>query len=203
MPEPEKHLEEKTTNIIPAAPAPEETAELKVEKTEEQTASSRQEIQPFPEVSPAEPSGPDTSTAIDGNDPLLKEILPVPSQFTDEGYIVIKTFVGDGVIPLEGSDVAVYKETLGRKELLSLQTTDEEGHTPKITVKTVGREIAELPSKELPYITCFVNAWAPSYYPVVNRAVDVFSGETSLVEIEMVPLPEEKPGTSPEVRTGG
>ena len=198
MPEPEEKLEEKTVDSIPTIPMPEETVES--------VASSEQETQPFPEVPPAEPTnfhGQDISTEMNSSNPLLKEILPTPCDFTDEGYLVIKTFAGDGVIPLEGSDVVVYTEVAGKKELLSLQTTDEEGHTPQITVKTVGREKADLPGKELPYVTCFVNAWAPSYYPVVNQAVDVFGGETSFVEIEMVPLPDEKPGTSPGVMTDG
>ncbi len=191
--------QEETAGALPEGPIPEK---------EEEPAAAAPSVPEFP---PPEtpPEGtertyePETFTTMDKSNPLFKDILPVPSDFTDEGNVVVKTHLGDGVIPLEGSNVAVYTEQAGKKVLLGLQTTDEEGRTPKIIIKTVGRDLSKLPGRVIPYTTCFINAWAPNYYPVVNREVEVFSGETSLVEIEMVPLPEERPGTPPEVRKGG
>lgn len=166
---------------------------------------------PVPELPPTETlpektereREPEAVITMDRNDPLFKDILPAPSDFTDKGEVVVKICIGDEAVPLEGSNVAIYTEQAGKKVLLGLQTTDEEGCTPKITIKTVGRDASELPGRVIPYTTCFINVWAPNYYPVVNREVEVFGGETSLVEIEMVPLPEERPGTPPEVRMGG
>lgn len=176
-----------------AAPAPEATAQPETPSTA-----------PVPGTSPEEYTqryGPGLPPGINGSNPLLKDILPTQDNLTGEGHLIVRTYVGDKTIPLEGSEVAVYKDISGKKELLSLQTTNEEGKTQELTIRTISEEATTVPSREMPYTTCFVNAWAPHYYPVVNREVDIFGGETSLVEIEMVPLPEERPGTSPEVRT--
>ncbi len=129
--------------------------------------------------------------------------IPPPCRPADEGYVIVRAFTGKKAAPVEGADIAVYKESYGKKELMSIQETGEEGITPQIAVKTVKRESTELPGQMMPSATYYINAWAPRYYPIVNRAVDVFGGEVSLVEIEMKPLAEEKPGTPAEVSASG
>lgn len=160
------------------------------------------ELPPIPEI-PTRACEPEIPPTIDINNPLFKVILPDPCKELNEGCIIVRTYVGEKTIPLEGTAVAVYKAGVRKKELVSLQTTDETGSTPIIMVEAAEKHLSELPGISAPHDHYFVNAWAPHYYPVVDRAVDVFSGAASVLDIQMEPLSEEKPGMPMGVKTGG
>ena len=159
-------------------------------------------VQPPQEIQPERPCKPETA-APEKKEPAAEAPISYLCRPADEGYIIVKAYTGKAAIPVEGADIAIYKEDYGKKELISLQETGEEGSTPRIAVKTAKRESSELPGQMMPYAIYYVNAWAPHYYPVINRRVDVFGGEITSMEIKMQPLPEEKPGTPTEERTSG
>jgi hypothetical protein len=159
----------------------------------------------IPGISPATGTPPTAENPTIPENPTSTEvpISTAPCEELNQGCIIVRTYAGDKMIPLEGTAVAVYKAGIRKKELVSLQTTDETGSTPIITVEAAEIHLSELPGMNAPHATYFVNAWAPHYYPTVDREVDVFSGAASVLEIEMEPLPEEKPGMPMEVKTSG
>lgn len=116
----------------------------------------------------------------------------------DKGFIVIITNSGRGAVPLEGVNVVVDRvnedDPSHRQELVRILKTNSSGRTSKISVDTVSRSLSQTPGNPGPFATYYVSADLLGYVPVHDQPVDVFGGETSLLELELVPEPEDLGG---------
>lgn len=116
----------------------------------------------------------------------------------DSGYIIVSANSGRDAIPIAGVTVVIDRldehDHESRQELVAVLTTNQSGRTEAVKVETVSRTLSQSPGDAGPFMTYYVSARHPGYYPVINRPVDVFGGETSLMELELVPLPEDLSG---------
>ena len=116
----------------------------------------------------------------------------------DSGYIIVSANSGRDAIPIAGVTVVIDRldehDHEGRQELVAVLTTNQSGRTEAVKVETVSRTLSQSPGDAGPFMTYYVSARHPGYYSVINRPVDVFGGETSLLELELVPLSEDHSG---------
>lgn len=154
----------------PAEPEPAREEEASAEMPSMPPPSDR----PFPEEPPEEAS----KTASE----------------TDNGKITVMVNAGREAVPLDGVLVLIDRtddnDPARRHELVWLLETDPSGRTETVTVKTVSRELSQAPGHEGPFATYYVSVWLSGYQPVNDRPVDVFGGQTSLLEVELVPKAE-------------
>ncbi len=117
---------------------------------------------------------------------------------SDSGYIVVTTNSGRDAIPINGVTVVIDRldesDPAGRQELIYVQQTNQSGRTEPVKVKTVSRTLSQSPGDMGPFMTYYISVRHPGYEPVINRPVDVFGGETSILELELIPLPEDLSG---------
>ena len=124
----------------------------------------------------------------------------VQTEKTDdaEGTIIAQVTTARGAVPLFGVTVVIdrldIKDPKGRQELVAVELTDRDGRTKPVKVKTVRRELSLEPGSSDPFSTFYVSAAEKGYEPVKSRPVDVFSGEISIIKIDLVPKPENLAG---------
>lgn len=129
--------------------------------------------------------------------PFPEEVLQEASETapeTDNGKITVMVNAGREAVPLDGVSVLIGRtdedDPARRHELVWLLETDLSGRTETVTVKTVSRELSQVPGYDGPFATYYVSVWLSGYHPVNDRPVDVFGGQTSLLEVELVPKAE-------------
>ena len=103
----------------------------------------------------------------------------------EKGYLVIQTTTTDMIFPIVDSDVFVKNGT----EEFNLKT-DRSGKTETITVNTPDAVFSTEQSDELSYTSLDVTVTKSGYYTIIVKNVQVFAKETSLLYVNMIPLPE-------------
>ncbi len=144
----------------------------------------------------AEQAEAENQTLDDSSRNSDSEESPAPEN--DKGFIVVIANSGRGAVPLEGVNVVIDRvnedDPAHRQELVKILKTNSSGRTPKIPVDTVSRSLSQTPGNPGPFATYYVSADLLGYCPVHDHPVDVFGGETSLLELELVPEPEKLGG---------
>ena len=107
------------------------------------------------------------------------------------GYLRVYISEANGTIPIADATVYVteYKEEGGGDVLYSLRT-DEDGMTPTVPLETPDARESQSPGAKQPYGLVGVNIAAAGYYPAEHAAVPVFSGITSILPVNLLPLGE-------------
>lgn len=114
----------------------------------------------------------------------------------DVGKIIVIVNSGREAFPLADVRVLIDREETidgdGRLELVRVLVTDASGRTEPVTVATVNRELSQSPEDSgLTFSTYYVSARKNGYFSIERYPVDVFGGQTSILELGLVPKPEE------------
>lgn len=107
------------------------------------------------------------------------------------GKIIARVTLASESVPVK--DAVVTATTLdGDKQiLLGIRRTDENGKTTPIDVETPDIEYSLEPENGVkPYTSVDIRVDHPSAYTVIIKNVQVFSDNTSLVNVSLIPLRE-------------
>ena len=86
---------------------------------------------------------------------------------------------------------AVSAESRGCVCLVGILDTDSSGRTDPIAVETVNRSLSQEPGEQgNTFTTYYVSARKSGYFPIDKYPVDVFGGQTSILELGFTPQPE-------------
>ena len=66
--------------------------------------------------------------------------------------------------------------------------TDADGRTPAFELFAPNKNLSQQPGSRLPYAVYNVRIAAPGYNTVDNLNAQVFSGQTSILPVEMIPI---------------
>ena len=100
----------------------------------------------------------------------------------EKGYLVVQTYVSR-----ESYGVPDTRITLGDGTTL---TTDENGFTPKIEIEAPDKILTESPGATAPFTLLDMTLEKEGYFTIELKNVQVFSGETSVQQVQMLPIPE-------------
>lgn len=159
--------------------AVQQAAELVLESlpTEENTTPDKTEIHPTE----------DYAYAMDGVQGLNPE--------NDLGKIIVTATSGRDAYPIAGVNVIIDRADTndggGRQELVGILVTNSSGRTEPLTVETVNRDLSREPDeKGDTFTTYYISARKAGYFPIDRYPVDVFGGQTSILELSFTPEPE-------------
>ena len=159
--------------------AVQQAAELVLESlpTEENTTPDKTEIHP----------SEDYAHAMDGVQGLNPE--------NDLGKIIVTATSGRDAYPIAGVNVIIDRADTndggGRQELVGILVTNSSGRTEPLTVETVNRDLSREPDeKGDTFTTYYISARKAGYFPIDRYPVDVFGGQTSILELSFTPEPE-------------
>ncbi len=107
-----------------------------------------------------------------------------------EGWLIVQTFTASGALPVPDSTVRIARRTAQGEELVAFDTTTQEGKTRKIALSAPNRALSEHPTDVQPFAVYDVSIQHAYFYSVEIRDVQVFGDETSLQQVDLIPLPE-------------
>ena len=106
----------------------------------------------------------------------------------EQGYLLVQAFGSRESFGEEN-----VKVTVGGAETLF---TDENGFTKTIALDAPNQALSESPGNASPYTSVDITVEKEGFYTIIIRNVQVFSGEVTQQQVQMLPVPE-----NGEVRT--
>ncbi|MBQ1371420.1 MAG: spore cortex-lytic protein [Oscillospiraceae bacterium] len=105
-----------------------------------------------------------------------------------KGFLKVQTVTSRAELPVAGATVTVStRQPDGRRELLSLQRTDESGMTALVTISTPDLANSLTPDQPQGWTDVQIAASHPNYDGIVVRDVQIFPGITTVQELILVP----------------
>ncbi len=124
--------------------------------------------------------------------PAVSEPLTVYNKNQEKdkgsGYLIVEVTAGNNAFPIENALVIITRMINGEEKILSILTTNQSGRT-NITELPAPLENGTEISDTRPYAYYNVITYVNSYYEVQNKNISIFSGITSLLPVNLIPLP--------------
>lgn len=105
---------------------------------------------------------------------------------TDEGGLQINVEIPSGRLPIENAEVTV-SYTGEPDSTLEKVTTNSSGQTGRLMLRTPPLEYSMEPSEQQPYAEYTIQVTAKGFIPVNISGIQVFSGETAVQRVRLVP----------------
>ena len=105
---------------------------------------------------------------------------------TDEGGLQINVETPSGRLPIENAEVTV-SYTGEPDSTLEKVTTNSSGQTGRLMLRTPPLEYSMEPSEQQPYAEYTIQVTAKGFIPVNISGIQVFSGETAVQRVRLVP----------------
>ena len=107
------------------------------------------------------------------------------------GRLGVRALSASSSFPVPGALVFVRgKNAEGEAYTVAVLETDESGKTPVITIETPPRSSSLSPGGKTPYSLYDIEISHKDYYTVITRDVQVYPDTTSILPVNMLPLPD-------------
>lgn len=161
-------------------------------------------VQPAPaQAMPAQPmpNPPAGSAPVDrpsGDGGAEQSYRRYTEENTQRGILRVQTLTARGNYPVPGVKITISKVFEDSEYIIASQTTDNAGKTEGILLPAPDRALSESPgNNKKPYGEYKITAKHPQFATIVSRNVPVFSGESSLQMLNMMPLAASPNGEAP------
>ena len=112
----------------------------------------------------------------------------------EKGYFGASAFTSGRILPVEGVEIYISKIDDTGETLLYSLLTDENGNTPIVELDAPDVELSKKPGNVKPFSVYNVRAIKVGFFRTLIKDVQVFSGRTTVQNIDMIPLPENTTG---------
>lgn len=112
------------------------------------------------------------------------------------GYVAARIYTSRGSFPVEGAVITVTQNVDGTQRIIAKRTTDRNGQIPLITVSAPNEDLSQSPGNGEVYALVNVRVDKPLYYTVLIKDVQVFAGQTTVIDTPLIPLIENEEHTS-------
>lgn len=106
------------------------------------------------------------------------------------GLLQVEVFTANDALPVPDAHVTVTQTVNGGSTLIRLLVTDRSGRTEPIELPAPPVSMSTSPGNEKPFSEYNVRVESPGFYTVENINVPIFSGQTALQRVAMIPLPQ-------------
>lgn len=110
------------------------------------------------------------------------------------GQITVRTYMSQMTIPVSNANVIIYTENERKQtHLIAVRTTDRNGETTPVIIQTPDEIESLSPPEEngeKPFVNVNIFAEAENFQSVLIHNAQVFANNTTLQNIEFVPLAE-------------
>lgn len=108
------------------------------------------------------------------------------------GKFGVRAFAANSAYPVENALVIVRtKKGDGTPVTVAVLETDESGKTQVITLETPPKSLSLSPGSDIPPYSLYdVEITHPGFYSIITRDVQIYPDTTSILPINMLPLPD-------------
>ena len=148
---------------------------------------------PEPETMP--PELPEPNPVITPGEMPEQAPVTLPAVSSDNrpdagyGKLSVQVRAGDRALPVENALVIITRQLPAGNELLYVLTTNPSGETQTIFIPAPEKALSETPTYAKPFSKVFINTYKKGFYEVENTDITVFAGITSVLPVNMIPLP--------------
>ena len=100
------------------------------------------------------------------------------------GYLKVNSNTANRLIPVSGTKITVFDNG----KLVAYRVSDENGSSPVINIEAPDKSLSETPGNGEPYKIVDVYLKRAGYIPLVYKGVQVFPGEVSVLNANMIPV---------------
>lgn len=115
----------------------------------------------------------------------------------EKGMLKVWVYVTSSRVPL--NEANVYITNSDDSYVIAVRGIDSSGETDVVLIDAPDKELSTSPSEEKPFTSVNVYVQSRGYYNILIRGVQIFAGETSIQEVQMIPLPENYRGNNREI----
>ncbi len=121
------------------------------------------------------------------------------------GKFGVRAFAANSAYPVENALVIVRsKKADGTPATIAVLETDESGKTQTITLETPPKSLSLSPGSDIPPYSLYdVEITHPGFYSIITRDVQIYPDTTSILPINMLPLPDTNSGSDIIINSGG
>ena len=105
-----------------------------------------------------------------------------------KGYITANVYTAREAVPISGASVMVTRKNGDKDELVGFRLTDRDGKTALVEVNTPDSELSMEPGNGEVFSVFNIMIEHPNYYPVLVRDAQVFGGQITEQNVELIPL---------------
>ena len=106
------------------------------------------------------------------------------------GYLTARIYTSNGSLPVEDAVVTVIQTQDGKTEIIGKRTTDRNGLTTPVAISAPDEALSLEPNDGTVYSLVDARVDKKGFYTVVIRNVQIFAGQTTVVDTALVPLPD-------------
>ncbi|MBE6654845.1 MAG: carboxypeptidase regulatory-like domain-containing protein [Ruminococcaceae bacterium] len=121
------------------------------------------------------------------------------------GKFGVRAFAANSAYPVANALVIVRgKKANGSPTTIAVLETDESGKTQIITLETPPKSLSLSPGSDIPPYSLYdVEITHPGFYSIITRDVQIYPDTTSILPINMLPLPDTNSGSNIIINSGG
>ena len=112
----------------------------------------------------------------------------------EKGFFAASAFTSGRILPVEGVEIYISRTDDGGETLLYSLLTDENGNTPIFELDAPDMALSEKPGNVKPFSVYNVRAIKEGFFRTLIKDVQVFSGRTTVQNVDIIPLPENTTG---------
>lgn len=116
------------------------------------------------------------------------EPAAAPVSPTEPGYLLMQVSTAQGAIPIAGAAIVISE---GNNILYNI-ITDNAGKSITVSIAAPDSALSQRPGNARPYSICDATVYFPGYYTNIYRNIQIFPETTSLQNVFLIPLPEDK-----------
>lgn len=111
------------------------------------------------------------------------------------GSLTVRAFTSQAQLPVAGATVIISGPSEdGRRNVLSIQTTDSSGATKPFQLEAPDLSLSESPGGAAPFSDYALVVEHPDYYLATFEKLQVFPGVETVQNVPLVPLPQPSNG---------
>lgn len=117
---------------------------------------------------------------------------------TDKGFLIVSVTSARGSFPISGANVRIYSTENDGTQLLYTLVTDESGKTVKVALDAPPFSASQSPDSGIvPYARYIIDTDYSGYYSVQNINAPIYSGITSIQNVSLIPITENRRVNAP------
>ncbi len=102
------------------------------------------------------------------------------------GYLKVNVYTANRLIPVGGAQIAVYEKGM----LKGYRVTNKSGTAETVVISAPDKDLSESPGNKDPYTRVDVLIKANGFNQARYNGVQIFAGETSVLDADLIPLGE-------------
>lgn len=106
------------------------------------------------------------------------------------GLLQVEVFTANDALPVADANVTVSQVLKGSSTLIRMMLTDRSGRTETIELPAPPKSMSTSPGNEKPFSEYNIRVEYPGFYTIEHINVPIFSGQTALQRVAMIPLPQ-------------